>query len=89
VEITDIELLVLVSQECRTKVARIVTEFDAHMTYLSMVPYPEGLHLTLKTWWSTRDEHGWKIATRRLGASKTEETTENPSLRSERQQQAD
>jgi hypothetical protein len=33
-----------------------------------MVPYLKGLHLTLETWQSKRDDDGWKIVTRKLGA---------------------
>lgn len=31
------------------------------MTYLLMVPYLKGLHLTVDSWWKGRDAEGWRI----------------------------
>jgi hypothetical protein len=42
------------------------------MTYPSMVPYLKGIHQTLETWRSNRDDLGWKIVTRKLGAADAE-----------------
>jgi hypothetical protein len=41
-----------------------------------MVPYLKGLHLTLETWRSNRDDDGWKIVTKKLGGDEAEEAAQ-------------
>ena len=39
-------------------------------TYPIMVPYLKGIHQTLDSWWSNRDEDGWKLTLSEIRASK-------------------
>lgn len=61
------------------KVAEKYRGYLVHIsrTYTSMIPYLKGLHLSLESWRTDRDEEGWKLIGRQLGDYREKESSSN------------